>query len=98
MRNCTIKTARFGIHMTMRYSSSGIKDGDAIPVMRNIDIRDCSFATLTRQPIFIEGWSAEAQITDVTIANCQFPSSANANTITNAARINLTGNTELKAQ
>jgi polygalacturonase len=91
IRNCRVKTARFGIYMTMRYASSGAKDGDAIPTVRNIDIRDCSFATLTKQPIVIEGWSPVARITDVTIANCRFPANANSNTITNAARIHIVG-------
>jgi polygalacturonase len=91
IRNCRVKTARFGIYMTMRYASSGAKDGDAIPTVRDIDIRDCSFATLTKQPIVIEGWSPAAPITDVTIANCRFPANANSNTITNAARIRIVG-------
>ncbi len=93
VRNCRIKTAGFGIHMTMRYASSGATEGNSMPRVRNIDIRDCTFATLTRQPIFIEGWSPSAPITDVTIANCRFPDGAPPNTITNAARIRLIGNT-----
>jgi polygalacturonase len=92
IRNCSVKTARYGIYMTMRYASSGTKDGDAIPIVRNIDIRDCSFGTLTKQPVVIEGWSPTAQITDVTIANCRFPANANASTVTNAARIHIFSN------
>jgi hypothetical protein len=84
--------------MTMRYASSGAKDGDAIPTVRDIDIRDCSFATLTKQPIVIEGWSPAARITDVTIANCRFPANANSNTITNAARIHIVGSKTDDAQ
>jgi polygalacturonase len=91
IRNCVVKSARYGIYLTMRYSSSGAREGDAFPVVRNIDIRDCSFGVLTKQPIVIEGWSPTAQITDVTIANCRFPANANANTITNAARIHIIG-------
>jgi polygalacturonase len=89
IRNCRVKTSRFGIYITMRYASSGAKEGDAMPVVRGIDIRDCSFKTLTKQPIVIEGWSPTAPVTDVTIANCEFPSDAKANSITNAARIHL---------
>jgi polygalacturonase len=92
IRNCRVKSARYGIYMTMRYASSGARAGDAIPVVRNIDIRDCSFGTLTRQPIVIEGWSPTAQITGVTIANCRFPANTGANTITNAAHINIFSN------
>lgn len=93
VRNCTVKTARFGIHMTMRYGSSGARDGDTVPVVRNIDIRDTSFATLTRRPVFIEGYSPAIQISDVTIADCTFgtvrtPGAA----ITNATRIHLLDN------
>ena len=93
IRNCRVKSARNGIYMTMRYAGSGAEAGDAIPIVRDIDIRDCNFEKLTKQPIVIEGWSAAAQITDVTIANCRFPSDAEANTITNAARIHVSGNT-----
>ena len=89
IRNCRVESARYGIYITMRYASSGTSEGDAIPAVRNIDIRDCNFGTLTKQPIVIEGWSPAAEITDVTIANCRFPDDANANTITNAARINI---------
>lgn len=92
LRNCTVKTAKFGIHMTLRYGSNGAIEGDTIPPVRNIEIRDSKFANLTKQPIFIEGWSPEGLITDVTIANCELvcdPKKA-ANTITNAARIKLT--------
>jgi len=94
MRRCTVKTAKFGIHMTMRYASSGLSAGDAIPVVRNIDIRDCNFTKLSKQPIFIEGWSSDAQITDVTITNCRFPTNAVSNVITNAARVKLSVNAQ----
>jgi len=94
IRNCTVKTARYGIYMTMKYASSGLSQGDAIPVVHNIDIRDCSFGTLTKQPIVIEGWSPAAQITDVTIANCKFPTNASANTITNATSISIYNDTQ----
>ena len=91
VRNCTVKTAKYGIHMTLRYGGNGAIEGESIPRVRNIDIRDSKFANLTKGPIFIEGWSPEAQITDVTVANCELAcTKKNAtNTITNAARINL---------
>jgi polygalacturonase len=90
-RNCTIKTAKYGVHMTLRYGGNGAIEGGTIPVVRNIDIRDSQFANLTRQPIFIEGWSPEGLITDVTIANCELNTVKPnvGNTITNAARIKL---------
>lgn len=91
IRNCSVKTARVGIHMTMKYASSGSRDGGSIPVVHNIDIRDSTFAGLTRQPVFIEGWSPSAQITDVTIANCNFASAPRASFVTNASRIDFTG-------
>jgi polygalacturonase len=89
IRNCATKTAKFGIHMTLRYSSAGARDGDAIPIVRNIDIRDCTFATLTKAPIFIEGYSEAIKITDVTIADCTFDQFKSKSTITNADRINI---------
>jgi polygalacturonase len=91
IRKCSIKTARVGIHMTMRYASSGSRDGSSIPVVHNIDIRNCNFDALTKQPIFIEGWSESAPITDVTIANCNFSEAPGFSFITNASRIDLTG-------
>ena len=94
IRNCHVKLARYGIFLTMRYASSGAKEGSAMPVVRNIEIRDCVFDALTKQPVVVEGWSADAPITDVTIANCTFPTNAAANIITNAARINFTSNTK----
>jgi polygalacturonase len=90
-RNCTIKTAKYGLHMTLRYGGNGAIEGGTIPVVRNIDIRDSTFNNLTRQPIFIQGWSPEGLITDVTIANCELNTVKPnvGNTITNAARIKL---------
>lgn len=90
IRDCTVKTAKFGIHMTLRYGAGGRRDGDHPPVMRNIDIRNSTFGTLTKGPIFIEGYSAENQITDVTIANCVFEPSKKSCVITNAERVVLT--------
>lgn len=93
IRNCKIATARYGIYITMRYASSGAKDGEAIPLVHDIDIRDCSFAQLLKQPIYIEGWSPSAQITNVTIANCLFEKAAQpVVTITNAVQIKLINN------
>jgi polygalacturonase len=93
IRNCNIRMAKFGVHMTMRYFSKEVKDASHVALVSDIDIRDCVFNTITKQAVFIEGWSPEAQITDVTIANCKFPANAPDNTITNASRISMTGNT-----
>jgi polygalacturonase len=93
IRNCTIKTAKYGIHMTLRYSSAGARDGEYTPEIKNIDIRDCSFANLTKQPIFIEGYSEALKIADVTIANCQFAQAKERGvTLTNAVDIHLVNN------
>ena len=93
IRNCRIAVARYGIYITMRYASSGAKDGEAIPLVHDIDIRDCSFARLTKQPVFIEGWSPAAQVNDVTIANCSFENVAQPDvTLTNATRIKFLAN------
>ncbi|MGA2854013.1 MAG: glycoside hydrolase family 28 protein [Verrucomicrobiota bacterium] len=92
IRNCKVLTAKSGIHMTMRYAGAGARDGEYTPEMRNIDIRDCTFAKLTKQPIFIEGYDGKIKITDVTIANCAFQSAGDRNTITNASRIHLPDN------
>jgi polygalacturonase len=89
IRKGTVQTAKFGIHMTLRYGSSGARDGNNIPVMRNIDIRDCTFATLTKAPIFIEGYSEAIKIDHVTIADCTFEKAGNKSTITNADHVKL---------
>jgi polygalacturonase len=91
IRNCSVKTAKVGIQMTMKYASSGSRDGDSIPIVRNIDIRDSTFANLTKQAVFIEGYSSSVQITDVTVANCTFLDARGPSFITNASRIDFTG-------
>jgi polygalacturonase len=94
VRNCTVKTSKYGIHMTLRYGGNGAAKGEFPPTMKNIDIRDSKFANLTKGAIFIEGFSPENQITDVTVANCTFEVSAkkSGDVVTNAARIHLIGN------
>jgi polygalacturonase len=92
IRGCKVQTARFGIHMTLRYASAGALQGPYTPEMGNIDIRDCTFAKLTRQPIFIEGYDPKIQITNVTIAGCVFQNPDGHNTITNASGIHLLDN------
>ena len=97
IRNSTIKTAKFGIHMTLKYTSSGLKEGDFPPVVRDLDIRDCVFENVLKQAVFIEGVEG-TPITDVTIANCTFPELKTPNTITNAARIHLLDNKTASAK
>jgi hypothetical protein len=87
IRNCHVKVARYGIYLTMRYPGSGATDGNVMPVVRNIDIRNCVFDRLVKQPVVVEGWSPDNRITDVNISGCRFPADAGANTITNADRI-----------
>jgi polygalacturonase len=90
IRHCTVRSARTGIGITMRYP--GTLNGGATPVIRDIDIRDCTFDRLSRQPIVIEGFSDSVRVTDVTIANCVFPGAGARNIITNASRIHLSAN------
>jgi polygalacturonase len=94
IRNCTVKTSKYGIHMTLRYGGNGAEDDGFPPTMKNIDIRDSKFSILTKGAIFIEGFSPENRITDVTIANCTFETSATkpGDVVTNAARIHLIDN------
>jgi polygalacturonase len=89
VRDCKVKLAQIGIDMTLRYGSSGAIEGSAVPVIRDIDIRNCTFGELTGRPIFIEGRSPTDKITDVTIANCQFLHAAETSYVTNATRIYL---------
>ncbi|MBA4146541.1 MAG: glycoside hydrolase family 28 protein [Verrucomicrobia bacterium] len=85
VRNCTVKKAITGIHMTMRYDK--IVEGAAIPFVRNIDIRNVTFDDL-KQAIVIEGISDDAKITDVTIANCEFKNTQQKSVVTFADRVN----------
>jgi polygalacturonase len=87
VRDCTVKLAQIGISMTLRYGSNGAMDGDTIPVIRDIDIQNCTFGELTANPIFIEGWSPSSPITDVTISNCKFLKAAKPSFVTNAVSI-----------
>jgi len=89
LRDCTVKTAKYGIHMTLRYGSGGRRDGDNPPSMRNIDIRDSKFGTLTRGPIFIEGYAASNKISHVTIAGCTFEPPQKMSTFTNCENVKL---------
>lgn len=90
IRNCAVKSARTGIGMTLKYP--GTLNGQATPVMRDVEIRNCTFARLSKQPILIEGFSDSVRITDVTIANCVFPDMGTRSVITNASRIHLVAN------
>lgn len=98
LRNCTVKTAKYGIHMTLRYGAGGARDGEHPPKMRNIEIRDSKFGELTQGPIFIEGYAVTNQITDVTVANCDFTPGTGGVIITNALRISLLNCTGLGAE
>jgi polygalacturonase len=91
VRDCAIKQAQIGIDMTLRYASSGAMDGDAVPVIRDVDIRGTTFQQLTKQPVFIEGWSESVPISDVSIINCRFLNAAKKNYITNATNIVVDG-------
>lgn len=95
LRNCTVKTAKYGIHMTLRYGAGGARDGEHPPRMRNIDIRDSQFGQLSRQPIFIEGYAPTNEISDVTISGCAFVPGQGGVTITNANRISIVNCTGL---
>jgi polygalacturonase len=90
IRNCAVKSARTGIGMTLKYP--GTLGGKATPVMRDIDIGNCTFARLSKQPVLIEGFSDSVRITDVTISHCIFPDVGARSVITNASRIHLVAN------
>jgi polygalacturonase len=91
VRDCVVKEAQTGIYMTLRYSSSGAMNGGAIPVIRDIDIRDTTFESLTTRPVYIRGWSDSAPISNVSIVNCRFLHAAEKNYITNATDIVMDG-------
>lgn len=89
LRNCTVPTAKYGIHMTLRYGAGGARDGAFPPRMGRIEIRDSTFGQLTKQAVFIEGYAATNQIADVVIHNCDFGPGVGSATITNATNIRM---------
>jgi polygalacturonase len=91
VRDCEVKRAKVGIDMTLRYASSGAMDGSSIPVIRDVDIRNCTFEQLTKQPVFIEGWSPSNPITDVSIVDCRFLHAAEKSFVTNATDVVMDG-------
>jgi polygalacturonase len=92
VRNCITKIAQTGVSVDMQYTStSPANTGTNIPVVRNIDMRDCAFASLSVQALSLQGLSAASQVTDVTLSNCRFPNSG-ANFFSNTNRINLINN------
>jgi polygalacturonase len=92
-RNCMTKTvSKTGIHMTMQYTSSSPADtGTNTPVIRNIDIRDCAFANVA-QAVYLQGLNSANRITDVTVANCRFLNTSQANSFSNTNRISFINN------
>lgn len=89
LRNCTVQTAKYGIHITKRYGAGVTKDGDTDPAVRNIEIRDSKFGKLTKGAIFVQGFSPDKIVTDVQIENCDFQPMKNPVTITNAVRVEI---------
>jgi polygalacturonase len=91
LRNCTVQTAKYGIHITKRYGAGLTKDGDTDPAVRHIDIRNSTFGTLSRGAIFVEGFSPAKIVSDVRIENCVFQPGDNKVIVTNAARVEILG-------
>jgi len=91
VRDCEVKRAKVGIDMTLRYASSGAMGGSSIPIIRDVDIRNCKFEQLTKQPVFIEGWSPSNPITDVSIVDCRFLHAAEKSFVTNATDVVMDG-------
>ena len=89
LRDCVVKTAKYGIHITKRYGAGVTKDGDTDPAIKNIEIRNSKFGRLTKGAIFVQGFSADKIVSDVLVADCVFEPMKNAVTITNAARVEL---------
>jgi polygalacturonase len=95
LRNCSVQTAKYGIHITKRYGAGLTKDGDTDPAVRTIEIRNSKFGLLTRQAIFVEGFSPDKIVSDVLIADCVFTPMKNPVTITNATRVEIVNCTGL---
>jgi len=94
VRSCEVKTATNGIHLTLRYTAGGsAREGQYIPEMKCIDVRNCHFANLLKQSLFIEGYDDKIKISDVTVSDCVFDKAKIVGpTITNAVNIHLFNN------
>jgi hypothetical protein len=68
--------------MTMNYgwTAGGSRPLPYVPVMRNIEISDSSFANVP-QAIFIEGLSEGAKISNIRIIGCSFENVTKENTL-----------------
>ena len=61
--------------------------------MKCIDVRNCHFANLLKQSLFIEGYDDKIKISDVTVSDCVFDKAKIVGpTITNAVNIHLFNN------
>jgi polygalacturonase len=83
IRKCVIQSgSKSGIDMTMNYgwTAGGSRPLPYVPVMRNIEISDSSFANVP-QAIFIEGLSEGAKISNIRIIGCSFENVTKENTL-----------------
>jgi polygalacturonase len=85
IRNCTVKTAQFGIHLTMQYENVAV--GEAVPEISNIRFQNVKFENLSQAALFVQGLSDQAKISNVIIANCTFPETKKRSEITFAENV-----------
>jgi polygalacturonase len=92
-RNCITMQTIQAIVMTMVYtSSSPANAGTNIPVIRNIDVRDCAFANISQNNISLTGLDPVHTISNVNVVNCRFSAPAAGNSFYDTSSINLQNN------
>ena len=92
IRDCTVKAAQIGIHITMQYEDVSV--GETIPDIRDIRIQNVKFETLTSAPLFVQGLSEKVQVSNVIVAGCIFPNTKKQSEITfsdNVLAVDTTG-------
>ena len=85
IRDCTVKAAQIGIHITMQYEDVSV--GETIPDIRDIRIQNVKFETLTSAPLFVQGLSDKVKVSNVIIADCTFPKTRKQSEITFADNV-----------
>ena len=94
IRDCTVKAAQIGIHVTMQYE--GVSVGETVPDIGDIRLQNVKFETLTSSPLFVQGLSEKVKVSNVIIADCTFPKTRKQSAITFADNVLVVDTASLK--
>ncbi len=83
IRKCVIQRgSKAGIDMILNYDwkAGGSQPLPYVPVLRNVEIADCSFANVPTA-LFVDGLSESVKISNIRIFDCRFENVTQANTL-----------------